>query len=259
MGHPTRMKNGTGMKFDYQSRGLTTAQLILTIALCVFSLASIGFVVASGGEIFEVFYCLVTIPFVCLPLGFSLLFRWRLNTLFYLVFSFYAMGPILGAVYDLYYLTTWWDDLLHVLAGFLFAAVGAYLVHVLNRGNKSSLALCLAFGFCFSLGIAVVWEIFEYTSDVFLGSDMQADTIINTIITKVGNIDGSVTVISGINDVVVNGTPLNFGGYLDIGLIDTMADMTVETIGALFYVIYALIDREKHPMIAPVRKVEAGA
>ena len=42
-------------------------------------------------------------------------------------------------------------------------------------------------------------------------------------------------VISGITDVVVNGQSLGLGGYLDVGLIDTMKDLFVNFIGAVVF------------------------
>ena len=105
-----------------------------------------------------------------------------------------------------------------------------------------------------SISIAVVWEIFEYSSDVFLHSDMQADTIIEAIYTKINRTDGLADVYEGITETVVNGQSLGINGYLDIGLIDTMHDMIIETVGALIFPIYVLIDRNKHPMIVSLRQ-----
>lgn len=241
------------MKTKLESYGLSVPQAALTIACCLFSLASVFHVIARNGDLFEIFYCLATIPFVCIPALLCPIFKWRLNSVFYAVFSFYALGPLLGAVYHLYYVTGWWDDLLHILAGTLFAAIGVYLAHFLNRGNKTSCVLSALFGLCFSLGIAVAWELFEFSSDLLLGSDMQADTVIHSISTKIGRTDGTLTVFDRISDVSVNGRALGIGGYLDIGLIDTMCDMAVETFGALLFMIYALIDRDRHPVIVSVR------
>lgn len=234
--------------------GITTTQFVLTCASIAFSLISIAIVFSNGGGLFDVFYCLATIPFVCLPPLLCIIFKWHLNNVFYTVFTLYALGPLLGAVYGLYYVTSWWDDLLHGLAGAIFAICGAYLARHLNRKSDTSYALCIVFGVCFSLGIAVFWEFFEFGSDMLLGSDMQTDTIIHTIVTKIGRTDGGVSIFGDIHDVIVDGTPLDVGGYIDIGLIDTMRDMAVETFGTLVYMVYALIDRDRHPFIVPHAK-----
>ena len=234
--------------------GLSKAKLTVTVLCCLFALISMVIVYRNNGEAFDYFYCLATIPFVCLPTLLSLLFKWKLNLGFYIVFSLYALGPLLGAVYMLYYVTWWWDDLLHTLAGVLFAVFGAHIAVVLNRNNKTSYLLAALFGLFFTMGIAVFWEFFEYSADVLLGSDMQADTIVHYLATKVGRTDGGLTVFDGIQDVIINGNPLGLGGYLDIGLIDTVNDMAVETAGGILYLIYAVIDRDRHPLILSAKR-----
>ena len=42
-------------------------------------------------------------------------------------------------------------------------------------------------------------------------------------------------VIKGISETAVNGQELGLGGYLDIGLIDTMQDLIVNFIGAVIF------------------------
>ena len=234
--------------------GLSTFKVVLTATLCLFGLLSMIYVAFTTNEMFSYFYCLATVPFVALPLVMSILFRWRMNLPFYLLFTFYALGPMLGAVYNLYYYTAWWDDLLHLLAGTVFAVVGAQLAYFFNKNNKTSYMFAAFFGVLLSMGIAVVWEFFEYSSDVLLHSDMQADSIINTIYTKINRNDGLADVYENITNTVVDGKSMGINGYLDIGLIDTMSDMFVETLGALAYFVYVLFDRDRHPMIVPLTK-----
>ena len=166
---------------------------------------------------------------------------------------------MLGAVYNFYYLTSWWDVLLHVLAGTVFAVVGAQLANVLNKNNNTSYVFAMLFGVLLSIVIAVLWEFFEYSCDVFFHSDMQADTILNTINTKINRTDGLTDVFSNITETLVNGQSLGINGYLDIGLVDTMHDMINETIGALIFPMYVLIDRNKHPMIVNLKKQSENA
>ena len=65
--------------------------------------------------------------------------------------------------------------------------------------------------------------------DQFLGYDMQKDTVLSAIASVMLNPDGrNVPVtIDQIREVMINGQPLGVGGYLDIGLIDTMEDLFV--------------------------------
>ena len=244
------------MKARLQRNGLSIPKVALTTALCLFSLLSIIYVKQTTNAKFSYLYCLASALFVLLPLILTVLFRWRLNIIFYAFFSAYTLGPILGAVYNLYYYTTWWDDLLHLMAGTVFAVVGAYFAVALSKERGISPMLSALFGVLFSMGIALLWEFFEFGSDILLKSDMQADTIINSVITKINRADGSVEIIEGITDTTVNGESLGVNGYLDIGLIDTMSDMLLETLGALLYLVYAVIDRNRHPLISRFQRVK---
>ena len=66
---------------------------------------------------------------------------------------------------------------------------------------------------------------------------MQKDTVIQSFSTVVLDPSHGNTPIrlEDIRDVAVNGTSLGLGGYLDIGLIDTMQDLLVNFIGAVLF------------------------
>ena len=91
--------------------------------------------------------------------------------------------------------------------------------------------------FCFSMTIGVVWEFFEFAMDRFFLLDMQKDTVVHTISSVMLDPDGGNVpyMIRGITDTAVNGQKLGLGGYLDIGLIDTMKDLLVNFIGAAVF------------------------
>ena len=242
------------MKEKLSNYGLSIFKVVLTSVLCLIGLLSMIYVALTTNELFSYFYCIATVFFVALPLILSILFKWKMNLFFYILFSFYAFGPLLGAVYSLYYHISWWDGLLHLLAGTVFAVIGTQLTKILNKNNKTSYLFSAIFGVLLSIGIAVFWEFFEYGCDRIFNSDMQADTIINIISTKINRTDGLVDIYKNITETFVNGQSLGIIGYLDIGLVDTMQDMLVETLGALIFIVYVLFDRNKHPMISEIKK-----
>lgn len=237
------------MKQRFNSVGLTTPKIILTLILCAIGALSLIYVRMTTNAVFSYFYCFATVGFALLPPALMLIFRCKFNLLFYVFFSAYTFGPLLGAVYNFYYFTSWWDDMLHIMAGTVFAVVGAYIAVLLNKNQKTPYMLSALFGVLFSMGIAVFWEFFEFSSDMLLQSDMQADTIINTVITKINLTDGSAQIFENITDTTINGQSLGINGYLDIGLIDTMTDIFVETVGAFIFFIYMIIDKDRHPLI----------
>lgn len=144
---------------------------------------------------------------------------------------------MLGHCYKLYYRLRFWDKLLHISGGVLFALFGFYLYYKLG-GDWSNRLLAGVFALLFSMGVAVCWEFVEFGADRFLGMDMQNDTVITEIHSY--DLGGALGVLGNIEDietVTINGEELPFSGYLDIGLIDTMMDMFLESCGALLTVL----------------------
>lgn len=190
----------------------------------------------------NVFLCILTLILLIIPSFIQINLKIELPTaleITILIFIFAA--EILGEIQAYYLKFPFWDTVLHTVNGFLMAAIGFALVDILNRSKKFSIQLSPAFvaivAFCFSMTIGVVWEFFECGMDQLFGLDMQKDTIVHTI--KSVMLDptkGNRPVgIRDIQSVMVNGQDLGLGGYLDIGLLDTMKDLFVNFIGAVVF------------------------
>ena len=157
------------------------------------------------------------------------------------IFCFIFAAEILGEVNAFYVVIPGWDTMLHTINGFLAAAVGFSMVMLLNEDERVTFRLSPAFlamvAFCFSMTIGVLWEFFEFGMDFFLGTDMQKDTIVHAIhtVTLDPTLSNKVVTIPDIQDVIINGESLGLGGYLDIGIIDTMKDLFVNFIGAVVF------------------------
>ena len=157
------------------------------------------------------------------------------------ILCFIFAAEILGEVNAFYVVIPGWDTMLHTINGFLAAAVGFSLVMLLNDDERLTFDLSPFFlaltAFCFSMTIGVLWEFFEFGMDFFFHTDMQKDTIIHSIYTVALDPTRSnkVVAVKGIGDVFINGESLGLGGYLDIGIIDTMKDLFVNFIGAVVF------------------------
>lgn len=164
-----------------------------------------------------------------------------------IIILFIFSAEILGEINAFYIKIPLWDTMLHTINGFLMAAIGFALIDIFNRSERFSLKMSPYFvgfvGFCFSMTIGVLWEFFEFGMDTFMGMDMQKDWIVDSINSVMLNQDSAnVPVkISGINQVIVNGKNLGLGGYLDIGLIDTMKDLMVNFVGAVIFSVIGII------------------
>ncbi len=177
------------------------------------------------------------------------------------IFVFVFLAEILGELESFFLKVTFWDTMLHTTAGFLLAAVGFSLVNLLNSSEKIKFQLSPVYlavvAFCFSMTMGVLWEFFEFAADRLLLLDMQKDTILSRISTV--DLDPTLSntpvIISGIKDVVLelsDGSTyrLGLGGYLDIGIYDTMEDLFVNFIGAVVFsvIAYFEVKSEKRPL-----------
>ncbi len=161
-----------------------------------------------------------------------------------LIFIFAA--EILGEINAFYIKIPIWDTILHTTNGFLMAAIGFALIDLFNRSEKFSLKMSPYFvaftAFCFSMTVGVVWEFFEFGMDWFFHTDMQKDWILPAISSvKLDPVGANNPVRVTIESVVINGEEWNFGGYLDIGIVDTMKDLIVNFIGAVVFSVIGIV------------------
>jgi hypothetical protein len=119
---------------------------------------------------------------------------------------FVFLSLFLGSGRDFYYRFWWWDALLHTGSGFLLGIVGFIALYLLNQTDRLPRELSPGFrcffGVTFAVFLGVLWEIFEFTCDQLM---------------PVWNMQSTET-----------------------GVVDTMWDLIVDTLGA---VIVALMGR----------------
>ncbi len=188
------------------------------------------------------FLCVLTLVLLLIPSIIQVEFRIEFPTaLEIIILCFIFAAEILGEINSFFIKIPLWDTALHTMNGFLAAAIGFSLAALLNENKQFRFSMSPLFvaivAFCFSMTIGVLWEFFEFAMDTFLHFDMQKDTVIHSMSSVMLDPTGGNNVIrlSGINDVLVNGESLGTGGYLDIGLIDTMGDLFVNFVGAVLF------------------------
>ena len=168
------------------------------------------------------------------------------------ILCFIFAAEILGEINAFYIVIPGWDTILHTLNGFLCAAVGFSLVLLLNDNEKLTFDLSPFFlalvAFCFSMTVGVMWEFFEFGVDRFLNFDMQKDTIVNmvsSVMLDPAKANHSIAVREIADVILVHGDgtqqALGLGGYLDIGLYDTMKDLFVNFIGAVVFSVIGFV------------------
>lgn len=213
------------------------------------------------GDIESAFVCVLVLVIYLLPQ----FVENRLNidiptTLEVVIFVFVFAAEILGELQSYFIKYSNWDTILHTSSGFLCAAVGFSLVDLLNRSDNAKVQLSPGYlaitAFCFSMTIGILWEFIEFSADRLFLLDMQKDTIVNRISSvslDPTNSNISITV-KGIKDVILvtdsGEQALGLGGFLDIGLYDTMEDLFVNFVGAVVFSVAAFFEckSEKRPL-----------
>lgn len=194
----------------------------------------------------NVFLCMLTLVLLLMPTIMERRLKIDLpNALEIIIMLFIYAAEIMGEIQAFYTTYRGWDTMLHTMNGFLCAAIGFCLVDLFDRSEKISLSLSPKYmaivAFCFSMTVGVLWEFFECAMDQLLFLDMQKDTVVNTISTVMLDPTGGnkPQIIRGITDVILvtdqGEISLGLGGYLDIGLLDTMKDLFVNFIGAVVF------------------------
>ncbi len=199
------------------------------------------------GNYENLFFCALALVLFLVPAFLEKNFDIDLpNTLEIVILLFIFASLIMGEMGNYYTKVPFWDTALHTVNGFLCAAVGFGLVDILNRNEKIKFQLSPVFlalvAFCFSMTIGVLWEFYEFGCDYLFGTDMQKDSVVSSVTsTFLSGNTKEPSVLENISSLVVDGRELGVGGYLDIGLYDTMKDLLVNFIGAAVFSIMGFV------------------
>lgn len=230
--------------FSREKRSVFIVYLVLRIIVIASLVLS-----CINGDYDSAFICVLVLVLFMVPAFLQERFSVELpSTLEIIILLFIFAAEILGELSDYYVHFQHWDTLLHTTWGFLCAAVGFSLVDILNRSKTVKFELSPLFlaicAFCFSMTIGVIWEFFEFGMDNLFQMDMQKDTVLHTFSSvSLDPTNSNIPItLYDITEVSVNGQDLGLGGYLDIGLYDTMEDLFVNFIGALVFSIIGYFD-----------------
>ena len=129
----------------------------------------------------------------------------------YIVFMFYIVSHfILGEILDFYVKLKWWDSFLHLTSGMAIALLSFSFINLLNNntpGFKINVVFAAFFAFSMTVMIGSMWEIIEFASDSWFGTNMQR--------AYVSTLNGRGAALVGQN-----------------ALADTMKDLILDAIGA---------------------------
>ncbi|WDH76631.1 MULTISPECIES: hypothetical protein [Exiguobacterium] len=117
----------------------------------------------------------------------------------YILFLF--ASQYLGSIVGLYG-NGWWDTFLHLLSGIFLAFLGFDFFSRLDDDLRTEIPKRFLFVYIvvFSMAGAALWEMYEFTSDVFLNTTMQGngndDTMVDIIAGSIGGVLAAFFVVS---------------------------------------------------------------
>ena len=213
----------------------TKSNIALFVLMAAYSVLSLGSSIyfMTQGNVRDILSCFVY--FLIVPLFYVIerYMRIKVPMPYALFLMAFMTLNLIGAGYNLYFIFPPLDDCLHAMWGFVFMVFGFAVMKVLlgEPKNRKQLVVYVLFSVAFCALTAVIWEIYEFTWDeVSPTVDLQEDCIItgfnsfmlhdpcdhlNTV-----KIDGIAYTI--LYDAMGNEIYRIEGGYLDVGLKDTM-------------------------------------
>ncbi|MBR7072157.1 MAG: hypothetical protein IKI33_00880 [Eubacterium sp.] len=138
------------------------------------------------------------------------------------------MGILFGSYLGWFDKISWYDEAMHCFTG-IVCAVFAYDFSNVIQKEKGNCAITVSamFALMFTCTIAVGWEFYEFIMDTVHGTNLQLAK------------EGAETAMYDLSKF------RNEYGYL--GLVDSMTDMMLNTVGGIIGMVGMIIYRKKHP------------
>ena len=112
----------------------------------------------------------------------------------YLILIF--LSATLGRIYRLYYITNWFDTLVHGISGIQLFILG--LIILKHYKLNKNILFNIIFGITLTLSLGTIWELTEYNIDEIFKTNMQSrETGIKDTIKDL-SIAGTTSIITGI-------------------------------------------------------------
>ena len=231
------------MKENYRT---SKKSCVIVLNVCVASVLLVMIRQIFLGNWQNVMLCVLSVALMYIPVFLKSKMGITLpNVLEISVIIFVYAAEILGEISNFYNRIPIWDSILHTTTGFLAASVGFGLIDLLNTHSKriqmTPLFVALI-SFCFSMTVGVMWEFFEFSGDKLFDKDMQKDRLVTTVSSVMLNPSGEnkEVVVKNIDHTILydkDGNELKVieGGYIDVGITDTMKDLAVNMLGAVVF------------------------
>ena len=176
--------------------------------------------------------CLVTLGLCTIPALAEWVLKLRVDSPLGIAIALFAVSAnVCGETLGFYERIPWWDEMLHIVWGFLAGLLGFAFLELLQETKLRPGAAFLTV-LSFSALTAVLWEFFEFVMDAVFPWDMQKDAWLQSVNSVLLNPEGLSDAVSvTAESVTVNG--VSWPGLLDPGLRDTISDLFLSFTGSL--------------------------
>lgn len=117
----------------------------------------------------------------------------------------------LGQFNEFYDKFHWYDAFLHFISASVFGIVGFLIIYIFYFTNRLRIphSLVILFAFSFAMMIGAVWEIFEFIADRTIGTNLQVNSLEDTMVDLILNATGAI-VASFVGYLYLKNIPVPF-------------------------------------------------
>lgn len=163
-------------------------ELLFRFVLVIFAIIGLiwqEFLLTYQGTLF--YHAVMTLLIALVPDLISKMTKYNLTIELRSAFLiFIILAQLLGEIFDFFNRFFWWDKMLHFISAFFITLIGYAIVYINAKSGRQQpyrmgLAFASTFAVSFSIGIATIWEIFEYLMDTYWDMNMQKSGLIDTM------------------------------------------------------------------------------
>ena len=167
----------------------------VVVVLCILGIAY-AFPMILEGDWYEVGIRLTIILTALVPTMVRKILHLKISYTMELVYLlFIIFGHFIGSILGIYNEISHYDKIMHTLSGVLTSFIALIILNNINQYKFKNVIFNIVFMIVFSLAVAGIWEIFEFTSDILFQADAQKvaisgvnDTMLDMIVALFGSI-----------------------------------------------------------------------
>lgn len=167
----------------------------IVVVLCILGIAY-AFPMILEGDWYEVGIRLTIILTALVPTMVRKILHLKISYTMELVYLlFIIFGHFIGSILGIYNEIPHYDKIMHTLSGVLTSFVAIIVLNNINQYKFKNVIFNIVFMIVFSLAVAGIWEIFEFTNDILFQADAQKvaisgvnDTMLDMIVALFGSI-----------------------------------------------------------------------